>query len=174
MTQRTISGGTATELAKKDTILGWLVEIAFDGFTGRYSSYGQVTWNGLLFTSAHVDVTNLDTNAAVAAIRFFDADGSIQTLCKTGTGVRNRAVKLWKFYVNALGATDPMFMFKGVGDQVNIAKGVVDIACARASVQFLYAPRKRLGPATGCNFLAAPGTLIPWGGGVLRLDPNRG
>jgi hypothetical protein len=174
MAGRTLSSAAQTEVVKPDNALGFLVEIAFDTFTGRYCTYGDVTWNSLLFRGVPMQVGGLATDGAAVKLRFFDADASMRTLCLTKPGVRNRPIKVWKFYVNALGASDPIQVFNGVGDEFQWAQGRVDITGARAAARFLQAPRKRLGPATGCNFLAAPGTLIPWGNSVLLLEPSRG
>lgn len=172
-TSRTISTATATEIAKADNSLGWLVEIIFESFTGRYCSYSQVTWNSLVFVAASLKAGNIDTDSKQATLTFFDPDASMRTLCLTGRGARNSAIRIWKFYVSALGASDPMMVFKGVGDQCVIQRGQIDIACARSGIGVLYSPRKRLSPSTGCNFLAAPGTLVPWGQKILELEPRR-
>lgn len=171
---RTVSAPTGTEIAKKETSLGWLVEITFPSYTGRYSSYGQLTWNSLLFVGAKLKVPQIDPDAGSAQIQFFDPDAALRTLFLTGNGARNATVKIWKAYIAALGASDPLFIFSGVGDAVRIKGGYIDMTCDRKGADVLYAPRKRLGPLTGCNFLAAPGTLIPWGDKVLRLEPRRG
>lgn len=173
MTTRTLSAATQTEIAKPDNILGWLAEIAFPSFTGRYSSYSDITWNALLFVGSSIRASNFDTDQSQGQIDLFDPDGALRTLCLTGSGVRNQPVKVWKFYYNAVAASDPILIFKGVGDEVNIEKGAVTISCVRANSDVLYAPRKRLGPATGCNFLASPGTIVPWGATTLLLNPSR-
>jgi hypothetical protein len=173
-TSRTISAGTTTELAKKEGELGWLIELAFESFTGRYCSFDDKTWNSNLFTRASFKVQSLDTAASAAKIDFFDDAAAIRTLCLTGAGVRNRSIKIWKAYFAALGSTDPIFMFKGVGGQVDIAGGRVAIIARRMGQDLQFAPRKRLGPSTGCTFLAAPGTMVPWGQRVIRLEPSRG
>jgi hypothetical protein len=171
---RTVSGATGTEIAKKETILGYLVEIVFPTYTGRYSSYGALTWNSLTFVGARLKVPTVDADAGTAQVQFFDPDAALRTIFLTDNGARNAPIKIWKAYINALGASDPMLVFSGVGDQTRIARGLIDVNVARKNAAVLYAPRKRLGPAVGCNFIAAAGTVLTWGNKAITLEPRHG
>lgn len=168
---RTLSSGTQVEVEKKDTELGWLAEISFESVTFRVSSYGNLTWNGQAYAGAALQVSGIDGDVNGAQLRFFDQDASIRTLCLTGKGVRNRAVRIWKFYVNALGTSDPMCIFVGVGDELTIGGGYVTVSCTREGGNVLFAPRRRLGPGTGANFLMPPGSILP--SGARTIIPQR-
>src|SRR5690606_8716231 len=96
----------------------------------------------------------------------------IRTLCLTGSGARNRPMKIWKVYLDAMEPEDPILLFVGHGDQTDIVRGVVTITAARASVGVLLARRKPLWPATGCHPLDAPGAKIVIGNRILSLEPR--
>lgn len=170
---RTVSAPSTAEILKSITQPGWFVQLEFASATVRLCSFGTTTWNSLTWTGANFAVGSFSGDGKRAQVSIWDFDASFRTLALTEGGIRNRTVTIWQAQRPALADTDPNMVFYGVGDQVNIAKGRVDINCSRLNSRVLLAPRQRISPATGFNFLAAPGMVIQWGDTQITLEPAR-
>lgn len=167
---RTVSSPTTALLDDPVTQPGYLVQLDFDSESLRLSTFGDLAWNSLPWIGANMTVDNFAGDGKKARVALWDATAAFRTLCMTGAGIRNRGVTIWKAYFTALAAGDPVQVFAGVGDQVSISKGKVTIDCARVNSRVMQAPRKRIGPATGFNFLAPPGTIVSWGDVQITLE----
>lgn len=168
---RTVSVDSAAEIVKAITQPGFFVRLAFAAGTVRLCSFGTTTWNSESWTGQNFQVSGMRGDGKAAMVSIWDADASFRTLALTDGGIRNRSVEIWQAQRPALAAGDPNMIFYGVGDSVQISKGRVNIACARLNSSVLLAPRQRISPATGFNFLAAPGRVIQWGDVVITLQP---
>lgn len=168
---RTVSGASAAEILLPITQPGFLVELQFSTGTIRLSSFGTITWNSLTWTGANMQVDGFAGDGKAARVSLWDANAAFRTLVLTGGGIRNRTIKIWQAQYPALAVGDPNMVFYGVGDSASIAQGRVDITCARLNSLVLMAPRQRISPATGFNFLAAAGRVVQWGDVVITLQP---
>lgn len=173
-----ISAPVALELVKPTTLLGYLVELTFSGVNksdpdriARICTYGDLHWNSVPWPGCNATVTGFTGDSKSARVMIFDADASWRTLGLSGTGVRNKRARVWKVYVNALGAADPVQTFEGVGDDFHVSPGGrVEIGLSRQNAGVLYAPRKRITASNGFNFLAAAGSTITWGNQQITLN----
>lgn len=171
---RTVTAPTLAAISGSVTRPGWFAELQFSSLTVRSCSFGTTIWNSLTWTGANFTVSGMAGDGRRATLSFWDSDAALRTLALTDDGIRNRRVTIWKAQADALADDDPNVVFYGVGDAVKWAKGRLEIQCARLNSRVLMAPRKRISPATGFNFLAPPGTVIQWGDVVLTLRSARG
>lgn len=169
---RTVSSPSQVKIALPVTQPGWFVELAFASGTVRICSFGTTSWNSLTWTGANFTVDGMSGDGRAARLSIWDPTAAYRTI-SVGGGIRNRAVKIWQAQAGALLAGDPNMVYKGVGDGVNIAKGRVEISLARLNSRVMLAPRQRISPATGFNFLAAPGKTIAWGDVLITLGSRR-
>ncbi len=137
----------------------------------RICSFGTTTWNSLVWTGANFIADSFAGDGKAGRVSLWDPDAAFRTLA-LGGGIRNRRVTAWQAQFPALDAGDPNMIFYGVGDTVHCAQGRTEITCARLNSGVLLAPRQRISPATGFNFLASPGTTIQWGDVVVTLQPG--
>jgi len=170
---RTISAPSATEITGPITQPGWFVQLDFFDGSTRLCSFGTLTWNALSWTGQNFQVDNMAGDGKRARVSIWDPTAAFRTLALSNGGIRNRGVTIWEAQRAALGAGDPNMTFFGVGDAVRWNKGRTDIDCARLNSGVMLAPRQCISPATGFNFLAAPGTVIQWGDSQITLQPAR-
>lgn len=170
---RPVSAPSAAEIIKPITQPGWFVQLEFVSATTRLCSFGTTSWNSLTWSGANVQIDGLTGDGKRARVSLWDFDAAFRTLALTDGGIRNRGVTVWQAQRPALDDADPNMVFYGVGDQVRISKGRVEIDCARLNSSVLLAPRQRISPATGFNFLAAPGKVIQWGDTQITLGSAR-
>lgn len=174
---RSLSLNILPELVRPMTQVGFLLEITFSGVNVgdadevvRRSTYGTVTWNSYPWPGANLVIGGFSADGKSASATIADdASATWRTLCMRGAGPRNRKVRIWKVYINALGTTDPAQFFEGVTDGVAIRQGVVNLSFARLNVGVMFAPRQRINAANGFNFLAAKGSVISWGNQQITL-----
>lgn len=169
MTLRTLSSPMNAAVVGPITQPGYLVELQFSEQTVRLSTFGALTWNGVPWVGASMMCDSFDEAWLRARVTIFDPVAAYRTIALTGGGIRNRSVRIWKAYATALAIGDPVEIFTGVGDAIEWARGTTSITCARFGQSVIYAPLKRIGSATGFNFLAPPGTVINWGGTQITL-----
>lgn len=167
---RTVTAASLATLGGPVTRPGFFVQFEFPGDTVRLCSFGTTTWNSLTWTGANITVDGLQGDGKRARVTVFDADASFRTLALTDGGIRNRTVTIWQGQRAALADTDPNMVFYGAGDSVSIARGQVSVNLARLNSRVMLAPRQRICPATGFNFLAAPGAVIQWGDVQITLE----
>ena len=165
---RTLSPALIAELGLTITRPGYLVSIAFD--TPLYlSTLGDVTWGGHTWLSSDVDVGKLtrgSSAAQVAGISLGNLDALYSAIVLNG-GVADRAVAVYAVYAGA--PADAVLEFSGVGDDVEVGDRV-NISLVSRSTQEIFAPRRRIGPATGFSILLPAGTLIPMGNTTYVLE----
>lgn len=152
---------------------GFLVEVQFEGYTVRYSSFGDVNWNAVPWVGAIVDADGMswDENGLVSGgrLRVGNLDGAFGALVLLH-GIADRPVKIWHVYTGAMAANDPVMIFDGVGDEADIDLKQVEVSLAIAGSRALYCPREVYSPGTGFNFLPPVGEEITFNGEVFRLE----
>lgn len=171
---RTISTGMATEIARVVTTPGYFVEVLFTTPL-RFSSRGQINWGGQVWLARDVNVQNIAFDAAGSVqngtIELGDTDGALAAVL-LAQGVADKAVNVWAFYTDAPGVDDPELIFAGSGDGWSLTeaarKVVLTVRQFKASTS--SAPRVRITPERGFNFLPVPGTTLNWAGEVFSLE----
>lgn len=170
---RTLTAATATAIGLTITRPGFLVEIVFDAYTVRLSSFGDISWNGFVWVGAKVDVSGhtWDENGMVTGgrLRVGNHDGAIGALV-LGQAIADRPVREWLVYGGALAPEDPVKVFDGVGDDAEIGPKAVTIGLAIAGSDSQYSPRELYGPATGFNHLPPVGEEISFNGERFRFE----
>lgn len=164
---RAVSVNTATAVSSVRTAPGYLVEI---GFTtpSRFSSQGDVDWNGYSWSGGRfLNVNQLSFQGGTLEIG--NLDNILTALC-LNEGIADRSIKIWKFDRSAIGDDDPVMMFDGVGDELNITLESVSITLAPYATTTLYSPRAFIGPSSGFNYLIPSGTIISAGNKTLKLE----
>ena len=133
------------------------------------STLGAVTWGGKTWLAEDVRVGSLQRGAGVSQI----AGVSLRNLDNfyTGTvlgeGVADKVVEVYAVYAGA--AADAVLEFSGVGDGVEVGDRV-NISLVARSTQKMFAPRRRIGAATGFNTLLPIGTNLTMGSTVYTLE----
>lgn len=166
---RTVSSAMLAALGAGATSPGYLVEIQWASFSSRLSTYGTQSWNGQTWAGGGVVVRDFAPDGLPSEIELADPDSAYRTLI-LGDGVRDRRVNVWLADAAALAPTDPLHIFSGYADGASIASGRVVIRLDRSSASRQFAPRDRIGPMIGCNWLAPPGTRVSWGQSTLILE----
>lgn len=169
---RAVSLPTATATEQVGTAPGYLIQIGFTSGVVRHSSRETQAWNSLVWVPAAVKVSGIEGTGMRASLEYWDPDAAMRTLV-LADGINDRPVSIWKFYVGALAAGDPVQVFDGVGDGAQMRQGRVTIGLARTGSRTLMSPRVRIGPATGFNHLPPEGTIVHWAGKTLRLERRR-
>ena len=165
---RTLSTALSTAVGLDVVSPGYLVEVAFASPL-RVSSRGTLSWSGNSWTAWDVRVQGLSVEAGGATANgtlvLGNADYTISALVLS-EGVANRAVNVWAFYGEAPATADPVQIFAGVADDVQIdpTRGVVTLQLVQANAAALFAPRFYITPESGFSHLPAPGTVIDWDG----------
>ncbi len=173
MSGRALSVATAAKIAEHHTKPGFLVQITFASQIVRLSSAAEQNWNAAIWVKAGLDVSGVDAAGRQGTVKLWDYDASFRTMVLTD-GVADRRISIWKFYEGAVDAGDPVLIFDGVGDRCEIREGKVTVTLAKSGSGVMLTPRRRIGPASGFNFLLPTGTLIPWGDRVLKLERRGG
>lgn len=170
---RSLTAAALTELGLTVTKPGLLIEIQFDAFTVRYSSFGDVNWNGVPWVGAIVKVEGLswDENGLVTGgrVKLGNLDGAVGALALL-YDIADRRVRIWHAYLGAMGAADVPVIFDGVGDEVQIDLKFVTFSLAIAGSRALMIPREVYSPATGFLHLPAYGEEIAFNGEIFRLE----
>jgi hypothetical protein len=170
---RTLTAAMLTEIGLTVTDPGFLVQILFDAYTVRFSSFGDVMWNGSPWINAKVNVAGLswDENGMVKGGRLAvgNHDGAFGALVLQHD-IADRPIQVWLAYGGALAPEDPVKIFDGVGDEADLTLREVGVTLAPAGSRALYSPRELYSPATGFNHLPPVDEEIAWNGEVFRLE----
>jgi hypothetical protein len=165
---RPVTGPTLAQAGAGAAKVGWLLEI--DWSTPVYlSSYGDVSWSGQQWKGAGLKVGDFADSGKPNDVTISDPIAELRTIVLTD-GLRDKNVMLWKVYPDAVGADDPLLLFDGFADGVEISGGKVSFGLDWASTSRMFTPRERIGPSIGVHFVAIPGTKISWYGQVLVIE----
>ncbi len=174
---RSVSSALATELAKTITSVGYLVEI---GLTTpkRLSNIGTVTWNSLTWTASDFTVEGLsfDTDQIISArLSIQNLDGVIGTaLLASGEAMYETLVTVYQFARGAVAVDDvPKLAVMAVESlEVTVERATLSLKEAKAVTAFT--PRRRVAPAFGFYYAAAPGSSFQWGNEIITLEAGYG
>jgi hypothetical protein len=147
----------------------YLIEIAWQTQTSRLCTYGDLTWNGYAWSGEGVSISAFEPSGRPSAVTLVDPFAVYRTMV-VATGIRDRLIKVWKCYVDALATADPVMLFKGYADRASIDGGGVTITLDWNANRRQFTPRERIGPSLGVNFVAPPGTRVRWGNQTFVID----
>lgn len=170
---RTLTAAMALEMGLTVTKPGYLVQILFDTYTVRLSSFGDVNWNGSPWIGAIIAAGGLtwEPSGFIAGgqLRLGNLDGAMGALVLQHD-VADRPITIWLVYAGALAAGDPVMVFDGVGDETTVDLRQVGISLAIAGSRALYSPRECYSPAAGFNHLPPIGEEVTFNGDIFKLD----
>lgn len=173
---RTLTSALTTEIGKAVTLPAYFVEIVF-ATPVRLSSRGTIAWGGNSWTSWDIRIGGLGQDGGNSTqsgtLMLGNTDLTLSALVLV-EGVADRAINIWKFYGDAPGASDPVQIFAGVGDDASIDadSGVVVINVRQQSGRTAYAPRLYCTKEQGFSYLPAEGAVVTWGGETIRLTKD--
>lgn len=172
MSSRTVSAATAAKLAGSAYEPGWLIDIRTPTPI-RFSTRDTVTWNGIVFIPAAVEVRDVLDDSSGGRLEFNDATLAVQTLVRT-TNLVGRRIALARFYKGATDVTDPIWFFSGyiAGAREEAPPGVT-LTLSRGAVARGKSPARRIGRATGFTVMAPEGKVIHFRGSMFRLGRAR-
>jgi hypothetical protein len=159
---RPVSAGLLAAAGAGVTTPAYLVEIVWPTLSTHLCTYGTVDWNGSTWIGGGLEVGSFNDTGLPQRLVLADPDYSYRTLV-LADGIRDRRINIWLADLSALGADDPVPVFAGYADQVDIAAGRVTVTLDRATSSRQFTPRERIGPAIGVNFMAPPGFVLSWG-----------
>jgi hypothetical protein len=168
---RPVSASTLAQASAGAAAPLYFVEILWPTFSSRLCTFGDLSWNGGDWHGAGVEVGDFDDQGTPSRLTLADPDYIYRTLV-FAEGIRDRRVMIWKAYADALDADDPIGIFDGVADSARYARGRLEVRLGRNGSAYDQTPRERIAPAFGFNWLAPPGTKVPWYGSTLVLNPR--
>lgn len=173
---RTLSGPTTTDIARTVTKPGYLFRMEFPPGILRFSSRGEVTWFGNTWREWDFEVDGLTFDGAQSEL-----SGSV-TLSDIGDqffniimewGVGDRVIDILKFYGDgpALGVTDTVHLFHGVGDEATLdtKNHTCTITLQQSETGVIFCPRRYITREQGYSVLPAEGTKIEWNNEIFIL-----
>jgi len=173
---RSLSTPTTNAAASTVTRPGYLVEIAFDSFV-RLCSRATLYILGNEWVGWDVQVSGLASDvgkpAVSGSLTLGDADQSISALA-LAQGLAGRAVRVWRFFADAVADDDPVLVFDGVAGAVSggMSREIsVQLVAREATV--LYSPRRRMTEEVGFHALPAAGQVFSFNGEKYLLEPER-
>jgi len=165
---RTLSVSMQSASSNVVTRPGYLILLSFAGLDIRYSTTGDVTWNGNAWAgNRSVDVKSLSSDSG--SVTFGNVDDAFAAMV-LGSGVVDRPVRIWAMDGEALGDTDPVLVFDGVGDSSESDVEKVTISLVRQGSGSLSSPRRFIGKSAGFNHLIPAGTVLTVGNQKVTLE----
>lgn len=173
MSGRSVSPATEAKLSAGAWAPGYLVDMRISPSPLRFSTRGELTWNGLVFIPAVLTVSGLVDDSSEGLLTFKDPSLAIQTLART-VNLVGRRVAIARFYEGATGLTDPIWFFEGViAGAREAAPPVLEVPLSRVSAMRGLTPPRRVNRASGFNVLAPEGKVIRFRGSNFRLERAR-
>lgn len=146
----------------------WFLEINWPDFSTRLCSYGEQTWNDLLWAGGGFEVAGFDRDGKPTQVSLVDPGHDYRTLV-LGVGLRDRLVRLWKGYIDALADDDPVLIFEGYADGFDIANNRLGFGLDWNASARQFSPRAIIGPSIGVNFTGIPNTTFTWNDTVFKM-----
>jgi hypothetical protein len=166
---RTVTAQTLAQAGAGVSAPMYFLKINWLTATTRICSYGPQNWNGEVWDGGGFTVRQFGQDSKPQGISLVDNTGAYRTLVLSD-GIRDRLVQLWKGYLGALAASDPILLFKGYADGCEVNNGVVSFNLDWQNSTRQFSPRQRIGPSIGVNFCATPNTTLRWGGAVIKIE----
>lgn len=168
---KTVSSSLQAKLGAVVTQPGYLVELQFSTLI-RYSSRGDVTWNGNIFANYDVKVDSRQINAkggAECRISIGNSDLTFSALM-LNEDPQDKPVRVWKFYEGATFVADPIEVFSGVVDSVDFAHDAVSLNLSQGNAGTMFIPKGRITREAGFLRLSPAGRIIQFAGQKFKLE----
>jgi hypothetical protein len=162
---RAVSAPTAAAASQTITQPGYLLQVGFS-FVGRYSSRGDVNWNGLDWLAANLQVGELQeqpNGSTTLTVQVGNTDRAFGALC-LNEPPQEKPVSVWAFYEGAIALGDPVQIFGGVIEDCDISEAAVTLRLSQSNQGTLVIPRKRITRDAGFNRLSPAGRVIEFDG----------
>lgn len=170
---RTLNSGMATQVASTYTDPGFLIAIQISAsVTLRYSTRGQIDWNGSIYIPVGADPPSYQTNTSgvqQGSLKFQNLTQSLITAILQ-YGIADKPVSIWAFDAGALDAADPVLDFYGVGDSVQWDEKKMTIKIVSQSSRVQFSPRLLISKENGFSQLPAPGMTFVWNNELYELQ----
>ena len=166
---RSLSSALSTALGAPVQQPAILVEVGF-ATPRRWSSFADVTWNGLAWTKEDVALSGLQVDAlrVRGTLTVGNADDAIAALV-LAEDAADKTIKVWGYDAAATALADVVQLCDAVGAAAAIDEVKVAIAL-RSPCEFLLAPRTFVGPGAGFNSLLPAGTTLTINGLSFKLE----
>lgn len=168
---RTLTAATIAEAASEATRPLYFFEIDLGSAQYlRLSSRGEISWNDLVFVAGAFVAQGLD-GGGNGQVAIADPDGAFAVL-GWSTDLSDRPIRIWKAYVGALAAADPVECFAGVVDgfESDESRGIVTLALSRARSNRRLLPGIVVAPEYGFPPPLPAGTKLSIGGQTLLVE----
>lgn len=183
----TISGNQTTAISQPTTQPGFLVKIGWT-VPVYLSSRGNVTYSATSsgvtagFVASSINVTGLSSDVSakvngslVIGVNSANPSAVMQYALSSSLGFANTPIEIWVFdQYNLSGGTlataDAIKIFKGIGDQVSISTLEIAVTLIPIGLLTAVAPRYRINPRNGFNWIQPKGTRIIWGTEIFVLE----
>lgn len=171
---RTLDSALSTAFGYTVQRPAWLVQIAWDATTWRWSSYDNVTWASNSWTKNHIDLSRLkfDDLDPKGSMILGNADDAVAAQLLTD-GIAGRQIDIYGYDAGAvsggsLGADVPVHLISGVGGKASISAELITID-VRSLHELSTTPRDRVSAPT-FTYLIAAGTRLTINGQTYVLD----
>lgn len=173
---RGISVTLQTEVDRRITMPGFLLEILFPGGPARFCSRGDQSVLGSDWVGWDLQIGGLQfqgaNSSAGVTIALGNSDMSIGALV-LAEGVVGRAVRIWIFYGNAPIDEDTQLVFAGLALSARIPEvGPVTIPASPRAASVLRLPKRYVTKEGGFSILPARGAKITVNGEVYTAEPE--
>lgn len=183
----TISSNQSTAISQTTTQPGFLVKIGWT-VPVYLSSRGNVAYtisgdtavsnfvaSSIMVTGLSTDITAKLNGSLTIGINSADPSVVMQYALSSSLGFANTPIEIWAFdqfnvSAGALATADALKIFKGIGDQVTISPLEIGVTLIPTSLVTSTAPRVRINPRNGFNWLQPKGTRITWGSETFILE----
>lgn len=171
---RAISVTLQTEVEKRITTPGCLIEILFPSGPARFSSRGDLNvlgqdWAGWDVTVSGLTFQGVGGSGEITML-FGNADLSISSLV-LGDGAVGRAVRVWCFYGDEPIDADTWLVFAGLIKSAKIPSALrVSMTAAARAGSVLRLPRHYITKEDGFTLLPAKGATITFNNEVYRAE----
>lgn len=169
---RGLSTATKNAAAADITTPCYLVELRLAA-TYRFSSRGDVPWNGFTFASSALrvsDVSDAPDGSSQVRVEVGNTDLAFGAAVLLDAALQGRGVSVWFHYGAAPAAADPVKLFEGVVDSAGIDQAAVRFMLTNAIASATYLPRRRITRAAGFTRLLPAGRVIQIGTQMIRLE----
>jgi hypothetical protein len=170
---RTLSAAMLAEFSLDVQRPGYLIQIGFSTPV-RWSTFGDVAWNGFDWLSYDVKVSGLaqdmnGVNSCTLEIGNTDLAAGALAL---GEGFAKKPMIVWAVYAGATATADVVEVFNGDGDRAKVSPDKVIVQTTRGQ-RTMFSPRRFINPGIGLSYLQPEGFRIPWGSTVFVLSRPR-
>lgn len=166
-----VSSAQQTAVSAAGTAPFYMVQIDMAATTLRFSSRGDVTWNGSIWVEQSLKVNGLGwdgTAMQTGSLDFQNVDNTFVAIVLS-EGFADKRVRVWSADASALAAGDPVLIFDGVGDDADGDTKKLTLMLTSSGSRYQYALRSFIAPENGFTALPPDGMIVVWGNETYEL-----